>query len=239
MNDCFTFELVQAVNDWQRGGDHDQKVKRGRRLKACASDLPAKFRTCHQACYRQEAHESDRTWALLIDNCLPETIASWTTSLQVAKHLKGGVPPPGFQGIIFSLTPPETSVVLNLISLYEDRGFQAAIEAHKSRVVGFGDGIGRWESSQREVVLELENLETAAIYSYGGFPGDSVELARLFFKREPSQADVAEFERLRAAIPVETKEWWLSPEGTQDVIGRVYDRLYQLRDQRRSERSLA
>jgi hypothetical protein len=84
--DFFTPELIQAVSDWQRGGDHRQKVKRGQRLKECAAALPIQFRTSNQACYRQEAHKKDRIWQLLIDKCLPETIASWTTSVTVAKH---------------------------------------------------------------------------------------------------------------------------------------------------------
>lgn len=37
--DPFTRELVQTVSDWQRGGSHDQKVKRGKCLKAVAATL--------------------------------------------------------------------------------------------------------------------------------------------------------------------------------------------------------
>ena len=32
ITEIFTRDLVQAVSDWQRGGSHDQKVKRGERL---------------------------------------------------------------------------------------------------------------------------------------------------------------------------------------------------------------
>ncbi len=74
----FTLQLLQAINDWQRGGDHKQKVKRGAKLKQLAAGLPEKFRTCSATCYRQEAHEKDRIWQLLADSALPETIAAWT-----------------------------------------------------------------------------------------------------------------------------------------------------------------
>ncbi|SRR6266480_6110694 len=80
--DAFPPELIQAVNDWQRGGDHKQKVRRGQRLKECAALLPPRFRACDQTCFRQEAHEKDRIWQLLADNRLPETIAAWTTDLR-------------------------------------------------------------------------------------------------------------------------------------------------------------
>ena len=91
-NEIFTRDLIQAVSDWQRGGSHDQKVKRGERLKTAAALLPEHFRTCAATCFRQEAHEKDRVWQLLADNHLPETIASWTTNIAIAKAFKGGVP---------------------------------------------------------------------------------------------------------------------------------------------------
>jgi hypothetical protein len=165
----FTVELIQAVNDWQRGGDHHQKLQRSKKLSACAATLPAQYRQCNVACFRQEAHEKDRTWQLLADNCLPETIAAWTTDLQIAKTLKGGVPPLGLQGVIFRLFPPPGTVVVNLAGLYTDPDFLAAVEKHEHTIIGFQDGIGRWRGSQSEVVLELESLNSAEVYSYGGF----------------------------------------------------------------------
>jgi len=95
ITEIFTRDLVQAVSDWQRGGSHDQKVKRGQRLKAVATLLPDHFRACTTTCFRQEAHEKGRVWQLLADNHLPETIASWTTDIAIAKAFKGGVPPAG------------------------------------------------------------------------------------------------------------------------------------------------
>jgi hypothetical protein len=88
--EIFTRDLIQAVSDWQRGGSHDQKVKRGERLKTAAALLPKHFRTCAATCFRQEAHEKDRIWQLLADNHLPETITSWTTDIAIAKAFKGG-----------------------------------------------------------------------------------------------------------------------------------------------------
>ena len=44
------------------------------------------------------AHEKDRVWQLLAENKLPETIASWTSSHDVARYFKGGVPPEPLKG---------------------------------------------------------------------------------------------------------------------------------------------
>jgi hypothetical protein len=213
--DLFTRELIQAVNDWQRGGDHGQKVRRGRRLKECAEQLPAQFRICGEVCFRQEAHEKDRIWQLLADRLLPETIAAWTMDLDVAKTFKGGVPPPGLQGVIFSLVPPAGSVVLNLVTLYANPAFRAAVGAHKPDLTRFADGIGRWDVSQREVLLELGNLEPATVYSYGGFSADKTVLAELQLQRKPTPEDLAAFDALSADAGVAPGPWWLSPEGTR------------------------
>src|SRR4051794_20488505 len=91
----FTIEILQALNDWQRGGDHKQKIRRGARLKKSIASLPVRFRTCQVVCYRQEAHSQGRTAQLLLDRQLPETITGWTTDLTIAKQFKGGIPPVG------------------------------------------------------------------------------------------------------------------------------------------------
>jgi hypothetical protein len=233
----FNAEFIQAVNDWQRGGDHHQKVQRGMRLKACATNLPARYRECNVACFRQEAHEKDRTWQLLADNRLPETIAAWTTDLQVAKALKGGVPPPGMQGVIFRLVPPLGSVVLNLAQLYVDPDFLDAVETHRRDIVGFHDGIGRWRGSQSEVVLELGSLQPAEVYSYGGFSLNREALAEISLQRKPTPEDLAKFDALSAEAGVAPGPRWLSQIGTQVVLKRIEPHLERLRERKRREQS--
>jgi hypothetical protein len=230
--EIFTRDLIQAVNDWQRGGRHDQKVRRGQCLKGRAAALPDRFRACDAACFRQEAHEKDRVWQLLADNQLPETIAAWTTDLDVAKNIKGGVPPPGSQGVIFRITPPAGSVVLNLVALYADPDFRAAVEIHKSAIEGYHDGIGRWGDSQREIILELGSLDQASIYSYGGFSSNREPLLALYLQRQPTPEDLAEFDRLSAKAGGGPGEWWLSEGGTQAVLKRMESDLNRLRDKK-------
>lgn len=214
----FELSLLQAINDWQRGGDHKQKLKRGLALKAASATLPTKFRQCRDRCFRQEAHERGRTWQLLIDNKLPETIAAWTTSLSVAKNFKGGVPPTGLQGVVFEITPAPKQVVVNLNELFKDSAFQQAIAAHKTKIQGRADGLDRYGATQNEVVLELATLDLATVHSYGGYVGDLPSLVAehvSMFGKLPTPMKLKELQT-RAGKP-----WWLSRLETGAVISRV------------------
>ncbi len=228
----FTRELIQAVSDWQRGGNHRQKVKRGQRLKAIATALPDHFRICTVPCFRQEAHKKDRVWQLLADNNLPETIASWTTDIDVAKTLKGGVPPADLRGVIFKLTPPEKSVIVNLSVLYANPAFQVAVETHKASIDGYHNGVGRWGGSQREVVLDLGNLDQASIYSYGGFSDNRETLVKLLVQREPLPEDYAEFDDLAKKAGIIPGEWWLTESGTKAVLTRMQPRIKEIKQKK-------
>ena len=106
------------------------------------------------------------------------------------------MPPPGLQGVIFKITPPKESVILNLTALYADPAFHAAVDTHKAVIDGYHDGIGRWQESQREVVLELGNLDQASVYSYGGFSSNRELIAELWLNRKPTPEDLAGFDEL-------------------------------------------
>lgn len=229
----FSRECVQAVNDLQRGGDHRQKVRRGEKLRQEVLALPEAFRTCTQRCFRQEAHPKGRVWQLLADECLPETIAAWTTDLAVAKHFKGGVPPHDLQGVIFALVPPAGSVVANLAALYADADFLAAVETFKPDIAGFVDGIGKYGGSQHEVVLELGSLTTADVSSYGGYSSSRDRLR--INGRVPTQDELAEFDAVCAEAGVALGPWWLTEAGTRKVLTRMHPHIVRLREKKAQE----
>jgi hypothetical protein len=172
--------------------------------------IPEKFRLYETTCFRQEAHEQDRLWQLVADNSLPETIASWTTNFDLAKEFKGGVPAAGLQGVIFAVKPPVDSIVLNLVELYKDAEFLAFVDKLQSKIDCFYDGIGRWRSTQSEVILDLQTLNSARVYSYGGFSATREQVAELFFERKPTGADLEVFDCLCTQAGVTVGAWWLS-----------------------------
>lgn len=214
----FSLPLLQAVNDWQRGGDHAQKVRRGDALKTACLTLPAQYRQPPDICYRQEAHEKDRTWQLLIDNKLPETIAGWSLFLDVAENMKGGVPPPDLQGVIFQIAPAPVQVVANIAALYADPQFLSAAEALKSQIKGYYSGIGDYGHTQHEVVLELGCLDRATIYSYGGHAGTLEQLMAAFEAEHGRCPDNAERAQIMNLIG---KPHWLSPAGSFAAVSRT------------------
>jgi hypothetical protein len=223
----FTKDCLQAINDWQRGGNHKQKLKRGQKLKREALLLADKFRTCDKNCFRQEAHQKGRVWQLLADNKLPETIAAWTTDLTVAKAFKGGVPPHDLQGVIFSLLPPAGSIIVNLAALYADSNFLSAINTFKSEIVGFSDGIGRYWNSQQEIVLEVGSLTTQEVLFYGGYSSSRDRLR--IDGRTPTQEELEEFDALCLDAGITLGSWWLSADGTQKVLSRMKPHISRLK----------
>ncbi len=232
----FDLKFLQAVNNWQRGGNHKQKVRRGATLKACTLTIDDRFKSCAETCYRQEAHETDRLWNLLAEDKLDETIAAWTLDLSFAQNFKGGVPPPGLQGVIFEITPPVGSVVLNLAELYRDREFLDAIHKYEAEISAYAEGIGKYGASQNEVVLDLGCLAQAHIRQYGGYASSRPELAERHFGRMPTADDLEEFDQLCEIACLDSLgSWWLSPNGTKRVMTRVYPHIDRLKHQKANQ----
>ena len=200
------------------GGDHKQKVRRGEALKAVARDLPAEFRKPPSVCYRQEAHEKDRVWQLLAENKLPETIAAWTSSLDVARNIKGGVPPAPLKGVIFRFAPQVEHVIVSLETLYAEAAFREAIAVHKKNINRYWNGIGMYQNQQREVVLDLGSLDTATVHIYGGYSGTLEQLIGAFVEVHGVAPNAAMVKELRKKV---AKPYWLSAARTLAVLERV------------------
>jgi hypothetical protein len=75
----FTIDVLQAINNWQRGGNHQTKLKRGAALKGASQMLDGRLRTCTLPCYRQESHEHSRVWNLLLTNATNIVAAAFAT----------------------------------------------------------------------------------------------------------------------------------------------------------------
>src|SRR5690606_10699729 len=235
----FPLSLLQAVSDWQRGGDARQNKKRGQKLKEVCASLPEKYRTCSLCCFRQVGLPKGGVWSLIGEDRLLEKISSWTLDLEVAKAFKGGVPPEGqgYQGVILCVSPPPGSVIVNLRELYQAPGFTTALAQHKGSITGYPDGAGRYGNDQSEIVLEVPSVTQQDIYSMGGHssPFDELvdEAAKMIHGRpatpEEREALMLKVEQVRS----EAGPRWLSPEATQRVVMKMKPHAKRLREIKR------
>ena len=175
---AYSLELLQAINDWQRGGNRRQKRSCGIRLKGLASALNAQFRHCDAVCFRQVELDKSFVWKLGDTLHLTEEISSWTLNFDFAKEFKGGVPPPGSQGVIFALKPDPNAVVLNLAELCRDPTFFQECERLRSKIRKYRLGIGHYRDNEAEVILEVSELKIDDVYALGGYSSDRITLAR-------------------------------------------------------------
>lgn len=223
----FPLSLLQAVSDWQRGGNAKQNKKRGQKLKEACASLPENYRTCSSCLFRQVGLPKGGVWRLLGEDRLPEKISSWTLNLEMAKAFKGGVPPEGqgYQGVILCVLPPPGSVIVNLRELYQDPDFTAALEKHKGSITGYHDGAGRYGNDQSEIVLEVASVTQQDIYSMGGHSSPFEKLvddaAEQIHGRavtpEEREALMLKVEHVRS----EAGPRWLSPEATLRVVTKM------------------
>jgi hypothetical protein len=223
----FSLPVLQAVNDWQRGGSERQSRKRGLALKRACAALPEEFRQCSLVCHRQIALTKSSVWQITAEAQLAEKISAWTIDMQVAKHFKGGVPPDGqdYQGILFSRLPANSEVIVNLYRLYSEPTFQHAVENLRPQIEGYSDGIGKYGDSQNEVVVETKQLTTLDIYSLGGHssPFDKLVLAtaQVIFGPTPTSSQLESLRLKAEPMRGAAGPRWLSPEATKRVLNRL------------------
>lgn len=235
-------QLLQAVSDWQRGGDAKQNLRRGQALKAACASLPEQFRTSPLACFRQVGLEKGSVWDLIGENRLSEKVSSWTYDIEVAKAFKSGVPPDGqgYQGVIFCISPPPSSrVIVNLRELYKNPEFCAAMDKKKSTIVAFSDGAGLYWDSQSEVVLEIDAVSQEDIYSLGGHSSPFEQLvalaAELTYGREAKSQEVEELLLRAEHVREKAGPKWLTPKATNRVLARTKPKAEALAEIKRTQ----
>lgn len=238
MSKKYPIELLQAVNDWQRGSSSEaQRAKRALALRVAAKALPKTYRKCGLVCFRQVALKKGHLWDLLAKGDLSERASSWTSSQEVAKAFKGGVPPEEWRGVILTITPKPEQVILNLSTLYRDPEFKRAITDHKADIKGYHDGIAKYGASQSEVVLEFASVGPDEIWTMGGYSSNRAVLHRLLLGREPNGAERSWIDQNISQSGVTPGgPWWLSPDGWQNVYARIKPRIAELKLRTLSDR---
>ncbi len=231
MSKGFSIELLQAVNDWQRGSSsNSQRQRRAEALEIAAAVLPQKFRRSGLVCFRQIALKKGHLWKLLAEKSLVESVSSWTPSLEVAKAFKGGVPPEEWRGVILMVAPKQEQIVLNLATLYQTDAFLEAAETSKSQIKGFHDGIGKYRATQSEVVLKVDAVGSDAICTMGGYASNKAVLSRLLLGRDPTSAEQNWIDKCIAQSGAQPSgPWWLSPDGWQNVYARLRPKIEELK----------
>lgn len=219
----FNLSLLQAISDWQRSSTQ----KRADALKAECASLPDEFRCCLLVCYRQIALPNGGVWDLIGENKLAEKVSSWTVDVEVAKAFKGGVPPKGqgYQGTILYLFPPQSSVIVNIRRLYEEPAFCDAMNQHRSNIQGYHDGAGKYWDSQSEVVLEIDAVTQADIFSLGGHSSPMDDLiaiaADLVYRRKSTQVERDGLLLQASKGDVAAGPRWLNVDATRRVLERT------------------
>ena len=209
----FNLELLQAINDWQRGGDSKQKTKRAKTLKIKAQDLPIKFKQVKNDSYRQLALDKKSVWQVGTIYKLDETISAWTEDINVAKNFKGGVPPEGWQGVIFKIKPDNGEIILNLNTLFNEPEFQKAIALNKNNIIGYHKGIGKYKNTQKEVIIETDSLPIGSIYAWSGYSSSEDKIAEMFYGRKPTKGELNQFKkRLKHCNATLGPRWLTNPE---------------------------
>lgn len=233
----FTLPLLQAISDWQRGST----AKRTEALKQECASLPDEFRSCLLVCYRQIALPKGGVWDLIGENKLAEKVSSWTMDVEVAKGFKGGVPPNGHccQGTILYLYPSPDSVIVNIWKLYETPAFVEAMKQSQSQIQGYHNGAGRYLNTQSEVVLEIESVTQADIYSLGGHSSPMTDLiaqaADLVYRRPstPEERDALLLKATKAGVDAGPK--WLNMDATRRVLERTNPHVPRLAEIKRQQ----
>lgn len=211
----FTLKLLQAINDWQMGGDETAKRVRGERLAALAQELPAEYRQCSSACFRRLSLTSQSVWKVGTECELAETISSWTTSLDVAQVFKNGVPPKGYQGVIFCHVPASEEVVVSLPAMFSSKEFRDAIKENKNEIKNYQKGLGRYGATQQEVVLSLPRVPLSEVHCWGGYIGDEKSFEGML----PPGQSIGDFKKLlsESAFSFEQPYWLCNAQAIERV----------------------
>ena len=227
----FRLELLQAINDWQIASS----PKRAKKLTAEAKYLPDRFKHTPAPCYRRISLSGGHLIKLGNELKLSEKVSSWTLDLDVAKSFKEGVPESGYQGVVFKYTPSPLNCVLNLNTLYADPAFLDAVESQKLSIKNFDKGIGRYQGTQSETILNIEFLPLSAVLLWGGYSSNVKELASMYYmKSKIADAKLKQFKRLMKKAKLDAGPYWL--EGSE-AVKRINSKLQFHADRLTSEKT--
>lgn len=230
MQPKFTIEFLQSLNDWQAGAiskkdkngiyNDNIKIKLANNIIKTSINIPKEFKSFNGSCYRK--FNSGNNMELGLKEFINEKYSSWTTdfeNLKTSKTLKN--PKKNEIGIIFKKDIIyNCNVILNLNALYCNKEFLEFIDDNKNEIKNFENGIGKYNNSQNEIILENTKLHIDNIIAYYGKGSEIMDFIRTYFpevmdNEKEKQELITE---IRKRAPDIGKKKWLEGEGAIKII---------------------
>lgn len=221
----YPLDFLIALNRWQIGSECAPKAELAAELQSQVEQIPKKHRVHPFEVFRR-IDLSGVTIGKLRDALeLPETISSWTRNRAVAEHIYK-VPKYGTaQGTIFSLVPPDGSVILSIPSLFNEFEFIEEISARRGDIPDFDKGTGRYLNCEEEIILRLERIELAQVRTWAGHTRSQDVLDRTMFQvfwavwgRPPTPEEYAQCLESMKNDGLQEGEYWLQYEESVNRI---------------------
>ncbi|AYV37541.1 hypothetical protein [Aeromonas veronii] len=213
----FDDDFLKILGAWQKGWKENQNTRLAlaMKLRDATLNLPLKFKTVNQACYRKRFLHQGELFEIIMSNEKNEDLTSWTIFKQYAENFKGLLKPDAISAAIFEHTPTQDEVILNICELWKDKTFISAAEKYREAGGEHADAIFHFKASQGEVILNAP-LKGSEIVALSGVSSPFDELC--------DQAEIPVSERddyfkklIDLQIYPETLKY-TSKDGTQRVI---------------------
>ncbi|MCX5510436.1 hypothetical protein [Pseudomonas sp. BJa3] len=235
IDECFSLDLVTAVNRWMLSPSADVASL----VDKAAANLPVEFRMREAPVFRRVALGKSSIWQLLGEQSLSEKISSWTLDSALAKAFDGGVPPVGWQGVIFKILPDRGRTVLNIYRLFSSGEFRAAVQKHRAQVPNIEYGIDEFSNSESEVIVELDYLRPEDVWSYGGYSASEAEIIEMaaaeMLGRAPTEDERNYLSTCLKASGAKLGAKWITEEQVKSLQIGLKDKIKYLQGLKRAQ----
>jgi len=223
----FSVPFIQAVNDWL----FDPILENAQRLALLSTELPIKFRERRSHIYRRIDLPSHHMWELLAEERLPEKISSWSESDLVARN--HGEIREKYQAVLFRIPPERGRTIVNISRLFGPNGFRLACVMLEEQILDYEFGIGTFENSEQEVVVELDHITPDDIVGFFGPSSNEAELVYLagkeLYGRLPTTDEQKALLTRMRWYGRRAGYHWLSEDGVLNVRNRMREAISELK----------
>lgn len=215
---------MNALGAWQNGWNEKKRSKTelGKVLQECALELPPKYRSVHDVCYRKRFLYPSDLPKLLLEDCYPESISSWTLSKRLAEEFKGLIRSDAVTGAIFKHFPKQEEVIINICELWKCDLFIKVAEDYKENGGVYSDAIFNFKDKQFEVVLNSPLKSSELIALTGLYPHVDDQFCEM--NNIPNSDQDAIFQTLIGKGIYPGNPGYTTEEGAQNVLLNTLER---------------